>query len=106
MLAALETITPDSNNGIQAAKNPHEDVTGETVTATGRLKEAKNYSPHELKVLLSCVREVMPIGPARFAMVADLYNHIAKDKGLAERSGGPLCQRWEKVNIIHSYLPC
>lgn len=83
-----------------------EDTAGET-TVAGRPRGAKNYSASELKALISCVDEVVPIGSQGFGEVANLYNRVAKEKGWAHRSEKPLRQRWDKVNkfvCIHDLL--
>jgi len=73
-----------------------EDTAGET-TVTGRPRGAKNYSASELKVLTSCVEEVLPIGSQGFGEVVNLYNRVAEERGWAHRSEKPLRQRWDKV---------
>lgn len=94
ILASLDEAGLGLRKGRQVLDD--EDKTKET-TAAGRPKGAKNYSLDELELLVSCVKEFIPITSQDFGAVADLYNRLGREKEYSPRTPGPLRQRFEKV---------
>jgi len=91
VLAALDGLKKES----EANKARDETAPGDAAS-TGRQRGAKNYSPPELRLLISCVEESVGVAGGFFG-AAELYNRIAKERGWATRGIKALSQRWDKV---------
>ena len=81
---------PDATPGNPPADKLVDDNMDNEPPIAGHQPGVRNYLHAELTLLNSCMAATVPVGPHSVSDAINLYNHVVKDKGWAERCEKPL----------------